>query len=93
MQPSEKFLCSQCGECCRHIDLIPQLAEFDRGDGICIHLSGNLCNIYENRPEICGVDVMYKKYFSALYSREFFYQLNMDVCKELQHHKRTNIED
>jgi len=85
MQPSEKFPCSQCGECCRHIDLIPQLAEFDRGDGICIHLSGNLCNIYENRPEICCVDVMYDEYFSALCSRELFYQLNMDVCKKLQH--------
>ena len=80
----EKFPCSQCGECCRHIDLIPQLTEFDRGDGVCIHLSGNLCNIYESRPEICCVDVMYQNYFAALYSRELFYQINMDVCKEFQ---------
>lgn len=64
MQQPKIFPCSKCGECCRHINLIPQLSEFDRGDGICIHLSGNLCDIYEQRPEICRVDVMYQKYYS-----------------------------
>lgn len=84
MQQPEIFPCSKCGECCRHINLIPQLSEFDRGDGICIHLSGNLCDIYEQRPEICRVDVMYQKYYSEQYSRDTFYRLNMEVCSKLQ---------
>jgi len=83
MQRPEKFPCAQCGACCRHIDLIPQLAGFDRGDGVCIHLCGNLCRIYEDRPEICRVDAMYEKYFSGLYTRDAFYQLNLDVCRAL----------
>lgn len=84
MQQPKIFPCSKCGECCRHINLIPQLSEFDRGDGICIHLSGNLCDIYEQRPEICRVDVMYQKYYSEQYSRDTFYRLNMEVCSKLQ---------
>lgn len=84
MQQPKIFPCSKCGECCRHINLIPQLSEFDRGDGICIHLSGNLCDIYEQRPEICRVDVMYQKYYSEQYSRDTFYRLNMEVCAKLQ---------
>lgn len=84
-QIPETFPCFQCGECCRHINLIPQLAQFDRGDGICIHLAGNLCDIYEERPEICRVDVMYKKYYSKKYSRKAFYQLNIDICRKILH--------
>lgn len=84
MQQPKIFPCSKCGECCRHINLIPQLSEFDRGDGICIHLSGNLCDIYEQRPEICRVDVMYQKYYSEQYSRDTFYRLNMEVCSKLK---------
>lgn len=81
---SEKFFCAQCGECCRHIDLVPQLTDFDRGDGVCIHLDGNLCNIYESRPIICRVDEMYDRIYSKLYSRDVFYQLNLDICHEFQ---------
>jgi len=84
MQLLEKFPCSRCGECCRHINLIPQLARFDRGDGVCMHLSGNLCGIYESRPEACRVDEMFTKFFSEQYSREAFYKLNLEVCRDLQ---------
>lgn len=77
------FHCSQCGECCRHINLVPQLAEFDQGNGVCINLRGNKCAIYENRPEICNVDLMYEKYFASTFSREEFYALNEVACREL----------
>lgn len=83
----DNFQCIQCGECCRHINLIPPLAQYDRGDGVCIYLKDNLCTIYAERPEICRVDMMYEKYFSHVYSRETFYQLNMEVCKTLQKRK------
>lgn len=78
-----KFECSQCGECCKHIDLIPELACFDNGFGVCIYLESNRCSIYEKRPDICRVDIMYEKYYADKYSRKEFYQLNQNACKEL----------
>ncbi len=88
---AESFPCSRCGECCRHINLILQLAHFDRGDGVCIHLRENLCSIYVDRPEICRVDKMFTKFFSEKYSRETFYKLNLGVCLELQ--KQANAKN
>ena len=53
-----KFLCSQCGACCR-TSMKERGAEKHglpiKEDGSCGHLVGNLCSIYENRPEICNV--------------------------------------
>lgn len=63
------FPCTGCGECCRHINRVEQLAVYDRGDGVCIYLSGNLCSIYKDRPEICRVDYMYEK-VSAIICQE-----------------------
>jgi len=80
MPAPEIFPCSRCGECCRHIGNIPQLAAFDSGDGVCVHLKGNLCDIYETRPDICRVDVMYEKFYAAQCSREEFYRFNLDAC-------------
>lgn len=82
------FDCSMCGECCRHIDLIPDLAEFDDGTGVCKYLHGNLCSIYENRPDICNVDTMYDKVYHAQFSKEEFYKINQDACKEIIKMKR-----
>lgn len=81
-----KFPCTSCGECCRHITNIPTLEEFDKGNGICIYLDEqtNLCKIYETRPEICRIDLMYEKYFNKKYSKNEFYQLNIESCKKLQ---------
>lgn len=81
------FPCFKCGECCRHIDLISQLRRFDRGDGVCIYLHENLCDIYEERPEICNVEEMFINHFSKLYSKDEFYQLNLKVCHLLQKEK------
>ena len=83
MRDAPPFPCSQCGECCRHIDRIPQLRSFDAGDGICRYLQGNLCSIYETRPDICRVDVMYERCFSSLYTREEFYRINRQGCEML----------
>ena len=66
MKNKEGFQCSACGECCRHIGKIEQLRAFDNGNGVCIHLKGNLCEIYENRPEIYDYDeIQYNKYNMA----------------------------
>ena len=93
MHKESGFPCSQCGECCRHIDLVPQLADLDLGNGICIHLKGNLCEIYWSRPEVCSVDLMYKKYFGSQYTRDEFYELNRAVCKNLQKKYRAFSKD
>ena len=96
MPGNEHFHCARCGECCRHIDSIPQLSNFDRGDGVCIHLKDNLCDIYSSRPDICNVEVMYEKHFKDKYSREEFYRLNTEVCNVLMNGeslKRTVFEN
>ena len=82
------FHCSMCGECCRHIDVIPQLLEFNKGDGVCVHLKGNLCEIYDSRPDICRVDVMYEKKYCHVYSREEFYLLNETACNALKNQRQ-----
>ncbi len=81
------FPCTKCGLCCQHIDRVPELAEYDAGNGICKYLSDNLCSIYDNRPDICRVDVMYTTKYSRLFNREEFFMYNLLACKQLQ----TNI--
>ena len=83
--PLSQFPCSMCGECCRHIDQIPQLAAFDDGTGACKYLHGNKCSIYPDRPEICNIDAMYEKVFKALYpDKETYYRMNRKACELLQ---------
>ncbi|WP_239662079.1 hypothetical protein [Brachyspira hyodysenteriae] len=44
----------------------------------------NKCSIYDNRPDICNVDLMYQKKYSNFYSKEEFYKLNYEVCIKLK---------
>ena len=79
------FKCDCCGLCCRSLKKVPALANFDRGDGVYIHLrDDNLCSIYEHRPEICNVDLMYEKYYSSIYTKEEFYKLNEKQCEKIK---------
>ena len=79
------FECDKCGICCRHIDLIPQLKEFDSGNGRCVHLSeNNLCEIYLDRPEICNVERMFELYFKGEISEADYICLNKIGCCELK---------
>lgn len=79
------FLCDRCGLCCRNINKIPELREFDTGDGVCIHLSGdNLCDIYSTRPDICSVDKMYGNKYKHMFTKEEYDFLNMEGCKALK---------
>lgn len=75
-----KFSCDQCGLCCQLISEIPQLAAFDRGDGVCIHLRGTLCEIYEQRPDICNVEKMYYA-FSEQMSYAEYIEMMEKCCK------------
>ena len=79
------FICTRCGFCCRNIDKIPELREFHKGDGVCIHLSeDNLCNIYMNRPDICNTEKMYELKYKKMLSRQEYEEINMEGCRKLQ---------
>lgn len=85
-----EFKCNQCGLCCKNIHLIDELKDFHQGDGICKYLDieTNLCKIYEIRPDICNVEKSYENYYSQLYSREDYLQLNQEGCMVLWKKKR-----
>lgn len=78
------FHCDKCGLCCRSLAYVPQLAAFDRGDGVCRYLAGNnLCIIYENRPDICNVEKMYS-FFASQMSKEDYYSIMEQSCALLK---------
>ena len=86
------FPCTGCGLCCQNIGLIPQLKEFDLGNGICKFLKNSQCEIYENRPDICNIekmfDLQYKNHFK---SKTDFYIENAKVCNSLQEEKNLDL--
>lgn len=84
MKIESLFPCNGCGCCCRQLKNVPELSNFDRGDGTCIHLKDNLCMIYETRPDICRVSTMYELFYKSQMSKEAFYHANLLICKQLQ---------
>ncbi len=87
------FICTQCGECCRHVDLSPMYSQLNRGDGVCRYLCGNLCNIYDTRPLLCRVDESYDTFFQEKMSREEYYRQNYEACRRLKYKKIENTEE
>lgn len=81
-----KFPCDECGKCCKNLHLSRELDELNRGDGVCKFLneSTSRCTIYENRPDICRINVQYQKHFMNMYTWEEFVQMNILVCNELK---------
>lgn len=79
------FPCDQCGLCCKHLEKIPQLKEFDSGNGRCIYLmDNNLCAIYENRPDICNISKMYESIFCKQMSEDEYIRRNLAGCKAIR---------
>lgn len=80
------FECDACGLCCTYLDRNKLYKYLDRGDGTCIYFDeeSRLCSIYNQRPTICRVDEMYEQYFKGKFSREEYYRLNYESCKELK---------
>lgn len=59
------FLCSKCGACCRAAGKMNG-AKYGlpiKKDGSCANLVGNICSIYDKRPNICRVSEMTHKPF------------------------------
>lgn len=81
---SLRFNCDRCGLCCRSIGGIPQLKQYDRGDGVCCHLTdANLCDMYESRPEVCNVERMYSR-FAGEMKRDEYYSMMEASCDYLK---------
>jgi Fe-S-cluster containining protein len=68
-----------------NVHLAEETLYLNRGDGICVNfdVGANLCTIYDNRPDICKVDLQYKKNYSDQFTWDEFIQLNIAVCDEL----------
>jgi Fe-S-cluster containining protein len=82
---NEIFPCNNCGACCKSIRLSTQTAWLDRGDGVCRHFDDtqNTCTIYENRPEVCNVRMMYDKHYKDGFTWSDFVVVNQKACEEL----------
>jgi Fe-S-cluster containining protein len=79
------FNCWSCGACCKNCDKIEALKEYNRGDGVCKHLtSDNLCSIYETRPEICNTKKMYSKTWSKYFTWDVYVGHAETICKILE---------
>ena len=80
-----KFPCNGCGACCKSIRLSPQTIWLDRGDGTCLHFdeTQNSCTIYESRPEVCNVQLMYEKYYKNKLDWPNFVKMNTMACDAL----------
>ena len=79
-----KFVCDQCGECCRNLNLSEIYSDLDSGNGTCKFLDGNICSIYESRPVKCRIDDCYDLYFADEMSKEEYYQKNHEMCEALK---------
>lgn len=76
--------CEGCpAPCCRHIDLVVGMEEFNRGDGVCKNLTvDNNCSIYNERPDICRSSVVKEVMFKEM-SDESYRKLVDKYCNIL----------
>ena len=78
-----KFLCSQCGACCRAAGKMNG-AKYGlpiKKDGSCANLVGNLCSIYDKRPDICNSNKMPNK--RVLQTKKQYFIENTKICHQL----------
>lgn len=81
-----EFPCISCGLCCQQLHRSPFLVhhEINSGNGVCIHLKENLCEIYQKRPMECNIKASYANY-DHLFSQNEYLSLNLRACLELMH--------
>jgi Fe-S-cluster containining protein len=80
------FQCTCCGACCRSVAQSSLTAWLDDGDGVCRNLDRKteLCLIYEERPDVCRVDLQYVMHYQQDISWKDFCELNQKCCEDLQ---------
>jgi len=62
---------------------VPELAEYDNGNGVCHYLENNICSIYESRPKICNVSEMYNARYASSMSEREFVETNLRACEKI----------
>lgn len=78
------WVCTKCGQCCRHVGSVPSMASYAKPDGTCKFLGeDNLCTIYDKRPPICNVAWVYEHYFKGKVSEDDFYAQTQAACDKL----------
>lgn len=76
------FPCSECGACCRRAGRVPGFPEPVDSNGHCVHLTDdNRCGIYEDRPDICRIDVMAEQ---SDMSMDQYYRATKEACNRMQ---------
>ena len=77
------FLCSSCGACCRAAGKMngKKYGLPIKEDGSCANLIGNLCSIYNSRPDICRVDKFKNK--SILQTKKQYFIEVTKICHKL----------
>lgn len=78
------WICTKCGNCCRHVGEVPSMAGFAKDDGSCKFLENNICTIYEHRPPICNVAWVYEHFFKGTVTEEEFYAKTEEACGKLR---------
>ncbi|WP_163349966.1 YkgJ family cysteine cluster protein [Desulfovibrio sp. JC010] len=63
--------------------MVDGLKHLQNGNGICIHLKGNLCSIYADRPSLCRYGSVREMYKDILTNNEFD-ELCELICNKLQ---------
>ncbi len=82
---NKEFPCDKCGCCCKRLDLVDEMKDFDRGDGVCKYLTpNNECAIYDNRPDMCNTKKYYEKNYKNKMTWEEFVTNCRKGCKALQ---------
>jgi Fe-S-cluster containining protein len=79
-----------CGTCCQNIGGSALYGDLDDGRGVCRFFDEvtKLCTVYEKRPLKCRVEDCYETFFMEIMSKDDFYKINYQACKDMQ--KRRN---
>lgn len=82
---SKPFPCTSCGACCKSVLLSELTAALDRGDGTCRYFDDalSICTIYDDRPDICNIQLTYEQYYKHNISWPKFVELNLIACEDL----------
>jgi len=79
------FTCIRCGECCRHLEPFIEILPHQL-NGICKFLQGDLCSIYENRPDLCDFKRAYK-YLNNYFTESEYIENVIYFCEQLRSKK------
>lgn len=60
------------------------MEDFDSGDGTCKYLRKNLCTVFEQRPNICRTEYMFRKYYSKTMTYAEFETKSLDACMQIK---------